>query len=228
MPIPTAIRMQARTMTIRSPRREAGTASARYRVRVWASRQLMHLLLELRTAVFVIPEHIEAGADRREKNRIAGNRKGCRLPDSIPKTVRFAHRSGALENLAEATARFPDKNGPFDLAAHGFRETRILLTFLSAAGDENDRRRKALQGLNGRIHVGALGVVDIGDIAQDPHDLHNVFKSAKLPQRALDCKHRASCQNGDRRRRQDILKVVDSSKLQVSDPHHFLRGLSEV
>src|SRR5207253_5181375 len=115
MPIPTAIRIQASTMTIRSPRREAGTASARYRVRVWASRQLMHLLLELRAAVLVIPEHIEAGADRREKNRIAGNRKSCRLPDSVPQTIRFAHCSGALENLAEATARFPDNNCPFDI-----------------------------------------------------------------------------------------------------------------
>src|SRR5256885_3277783 len=189
MPIPTAIRMQASTMTIRSPRRDAGTASARYRVRVWASRQLMHLLLELRAAVFVIPEHIEAGADRREKNRIAGNGKSCRLPDSIPKTVRFAHRSGALENLAEATARFPNKNGPFDLAAHGFRETRILLAFLSAAGDEDDRRRKTLQGLDGRIHVGALGVVDIGDIAQDSYHLHDVLQSTELPKRALDCMH---------------------------------------
>src|SRR5439155_9194592 len=221
MPIPTAIRMQARTMTIRSPRREAGTASARYRVRVWASRQLMHLLLELRTAVFVIPEHIEAGAGRREKHRIAGNRESCRLPDSIPKTVRFAHRSGALENLAEVHARFPDENGVFDLAAYGFRETRILLAFLSAAGDENDRRRKALQGLDGGIHVGALGVVDIGDIAQDAYDFHDMLQSTKLPQRALDRMDRASGQNGDSCRRQDILQIVVPPKLQVSAADHF-------
>src|SRR5437660_964599 len=126
MPIPIAIRMQASTMTIRSPRREGGSASERYRVRVWASRQLMHLLLELRPPVFIVPKHIETGAGRREKHRIAGNRKSCRLPDSIPKTVRLAHHSGALENLAEVHARFPDENGVFDLAAYGFRETRIL------------------------------------------------------------------------------------------------------
>src|SRR2546428_6064937 len=99
--------MQASIMTIRSPRREGGSASEWYRVRVWASRQLMHLLLELPPPVFVIPKHIEAGAGRREKHRIAGNRESCRLPDSIPKTVRLAHRSGTLENLVEAHARFP-------------------------------------------------------------------------------------------------------------------------
>src|SRR5438552_18501458 len=76
---------------------------------VWRSRQLIHALPELLSAVLIVGEHVETRAHRRQQHGVAGARLVRRLPDGVREPPGFRARPAALADLRQIGTRLTDE-----------------------------------------------------------------------------------------------------------------------
>src|SRR5262252_4236841 len=117
-------------------------------------------------AVLVVVEHVEGGAGGREQHHVARAREGAGGGH------RVAHGGGvdtgyarSLESGPHRGTVRPDEHGLAHATARGRGERREVLSLPLAPRDQHDRLREALERLDRRGDVGALGVVVVDDVA---------------------------------------------------------------
>src|SRR3990172_64068 len=124
---------------------------------------------------------------------------------------------GGLENGADLGAVRPDQHGLAHAAAGGLPERAEVLPLALAARDQDDGLRKALERLDGRRDVGALGVVVVGDRALVEDALDAVGDTPERADAAADGLGRQPGPQGAGGGRQHVLDVVLAAQQDLAE-----------
>src|SRR5206468_9276324 len=120
---------------------------------VWRSRQLIHALPELLSAVLIVGEHVETRAHWRQQHGVAGARLVRRLPDGVRETLGFRDRTDALEDLRQMGTRLTDEDDSLRAASDRIRQSGVVAAFFTAPRQQTHGALQAFQGLDRGVHV---------------------------------------------------------------------------
>src|ERR1700728_3799683 len=159
-----------------------------------ASLQPPYNLLKHLSALLIILELIEARASWSQQHYITRLGYGIGLAQSVFQS--FGVYDLDIFNLRlNLPRRRADRISPLHPLPQQVVEHTVVTTFILAAKNEVDVRRKRLQRLNRRIHVRGLRIVVIVHAADRRHKLQPVLNRLKIAHRLPDLLRRASHQH---------------------------------
>ena len=163
-------------------------------------------------------ELIKAGAGRSQQDNVAGFGRGIRLPDGILQGLGVHHIGGfnLRFNLRRGRA---DRVDALHSLAQQVVQYRVVAALVLAAENQVEVCRERFQRLDGRVHVGGLGVVVVVDAADGRHKFQAMFDRLEIAHRLanfLGCaSHQSACAHGG----QNILEIVCAFQRYLGNLH---------
>ncbi len=172
--------------------------------------------------MFVVAEHVEAGARRRQQHGVAGLRQGMGAAHGIIHVAcAFDRHLRSDDGLFDQRPVAPDQHHGARMLRHGFAEWRKVLSLAVAAGDENDLAivlsADAVQSRYRGSNIGALGIVVPGHAIQFCHFLHPMRQAAETAQGGQQCIRIEAEAHAQGQRRHRVGGIVQAGQRQFGD-----------
>ena len=122
------------------------------------------------TTVFVVLEHVETGARRRQQHHVARPGSGAALRDGFEQGACTNQRHGITDGLADLVGVAAHEDHGAAVGRHRITQVLELGTLAVAAGDQHDLavdvRTQAFDGCQRGADVGGFGVVVVNHAIQ--------------------------------------------------------------
>ena len=172
-----------------------------------------------------IVELVEAGAGRGEQDDVAGLGQGSGAGHGVGQGLDLFERKAVVELRGDLFAGGADQEHVPGARAQRLAQRAEVAALVLAAQDDDEVTGESINGLEGRVDVGGLGVVVVGDAADLGDEFQPVLDSLEAGHGGADFFRGHSQQPRRAHRRQDVLQVVLAFQADVfAGEHAFAAG----